>query len=86
MPFHIQKGSTRLIPSTASTCWSFTNQVDESCTIKVGKITLDQDGLHCWKVGLGGAPEGHKYAQGDERTPEVVQNLQPKFIKLLWGD
>lgn len=35
-----------------------------------GKITLDQDGLHCWRVGLGGAPEGHKYAQGDERTPE----------------
>ena len=35
-----------------------------------GRITLDEDGLHCWRVGLGGAPEGHKKEKGDQKTPE----------------
>lgn len=27
-------------------------------------------GESCWRVGLGGAPEGHKRREGDNRTPE----------------
>jgi murein L,D-transpeptidase YafK len=35
-----------------------------------GELTGDEDGPHCWRVGLGGEPEGHKLEQGDQRTPE----------------
>jgi murein L,D-transpeptidase YafK len=37
---------------------------------KKGKITLDKDGLNCWRVGLGAQPEGPKEKKGDQRTPE----------------
>ena len=50
-----------------------------------GKITLDQDGLHCWRVGLGDAPEGHKQAQGDERTPEGWYRTSNRAASSYYG-
>ena len=50
-----------------------------------GKITLDQDGLHCWRVGLGDAPEEHKQAQGDERTPEGWYRTSNRAVSSYYG-
>ncbi len=33
-------------------------------------LMLEEDTPACWHIGLGPAPEGHKYRQGDGRTPE----------------
>lgn len=39
----------------------------------------------CFKVGLGGAPSGHKYREGDQRTPEGWYRTSDKPWSQFYG-
>lgn len=83
------KAMARLAPGTPPAMAAATDQADAILVHKPTRaLHLLRDGqpIRSYRIALGGAPEGHKRQEGDQRTPEgdyVIDWRNPRSIAHL---